>query len=115
MGRKKKLTTHEATGDKKPIQSIYQLIGMNDYPYKTLDEDVYSEHLQAMDIVELQDHAIDVGITPTDDRERLTDRLVKKFLIEAGSQKAAAVGVSDNTLSENKSSAALKKILNHGR
>ena len=91
MGRPRKLSKHEATGELKPITSIYELMGMAAHPYSTLDLKEYQEKLKDMNLADLQDHAIQLNIVPVDDRERLQDKLITAFLTTVGTYEAAQV------------------------
>lgn len=47
--------------------------------YKTLNEDIYTQQLKDMAFSDLQRHATENGIIPTDDRARLINKLVAEF------------------------------------
>lgn len=98
MGRPRKNSKHEATGDLKPITSIYELMGMVAHPYSTLDKDDYEKTLDSMNLADLQDHAIQLNIVPVDDRERLTDKLITAFLTVVGVYEAAQVKNNGDTV-----------------
>lgn len=89
MGRPKKLSKHEATGELKAITSIYELVGIASHPYDTTDSKEYEKALLSMNLADLQDHAIQLNIVPVDDRDRLQDKLVSAFLTAMGTYKAA--------------------------
>ena len=111
MGRPRKITKHEATGEQKPVVSLYQLMGMATHPYKTLDAKEYEGSLDEMNLADLQEHAIEMNIVPVDDRERLTDRLVREFLTTVGNLRAA----EDKQSEPAKGPKATLDILSRGR
>lgn len=113
MGRPKKLSKHEATGELKPVTSIYELVGIASYPYKTTDEKEYEKSLLEMNLADLQDHAIQLNIVPVDDRDRLQDKLVVAFLTTVGTFKAAHIKDNGNIVEGNSKSAL--DILSRGR
>lgn len=113
MGRPKKLSKHEATGELKPITSIYELMGMAAHPYSTLDEKEYSKKLEDMNLADLQDHAIQLNIVPVDDRERLQDKLITAFLTVVGTYKASQVKDNGDKIEGDKKAAL--DILSRGR
>lgn len=112
MGRRK-ITKYETTGEQKPIVSIYELIGGAAHPYETLDEKEYEKKLNDMNLVDLQEHAIQLNIVPVDDRERLTDKLVREFMTTVSSYKASQAKDNGNKV-EGDSKKALD-ILSRGR
>lgn len=113
MGRPKKLSKHEATGELKAITSIYELVGISTYPYKTTDSKEYEKSLLDMNLADLQDHAIQLNIVPVDDRDRLQDKLVSAFLTTVGTYKAAQIKDNGDKV-EGDRKAALD-ILSRGR
>jgi hypothetical protein len=90
-----KLTKHEITGDRKPVTSLYDLVGLSSNPYGARDLTEYRANLTKMNFSDLQDHAIEVGEVPTDDRERLTDKLERRFIQTTGQLEAAVVNSVD--------------------
>ena len=47
--------------------------------YRTMDENVYREELDALNKSDLQSHASKKGLIPVDDRRLLTGRLITEF------------------------------------
>jgi hypothetical protein len=113
MGRPRKLSKHEATGELKPITSIYELMGKAAHPYSTLDVKEYEDKLQDMNLADLQDHAIQLNIVPVDDRERLQDKLITAFLTTVGIYEAAQVKDNGDAIEGDKKAAL--DILSRGR
>lgn len=113
MGRPRKNSKHEATGELKPLTSIYELMGMAAHPYSTLDRGEYQKTLDNMNLADLQDHAIQLNIVPVDDRDRLTDKLVTAFVTTVGIYEAAQVKDNGSKI-EGDSKAALD-ILSRAR
>lgn len=111
MGRKK-LTKHETTGELQPVKSLYELVGIASHSYGTTKVDEYENSLRAMNMADLQDHAIVHGFPAKDDRERLIDTLIKKFLTEMGQLQAASLNKQEP---EKRVSKDLKAILNRGK
>jgi hypothetical protein len=93
MGRPKKSAAqppHQAHGAETAPKSVYDIIGYKAHSYKTLDVEVYKEQIRAMNFADLQEHALDNEIVPIDDREALTERLVKEFMKKTSPYAAAA-------------------------
>lgn len=96
-------------------RTLDQLLGETGVgKYRTLDEEAYSAELKELNKSDLQAHAIKIGLVPIDDRERLTQRLVREF------RKHATLFTSPpkNTgqgMTQKKISPELKKILDEGR
>ena len=79
--------------------------------YGTLDENVYQERLDDMNMSDMQSHASRVGIIPIDNRSMLKDRLIKEFRKHTSAYKKP---VDNNEPSEDVP-ANIKKILSEGR
>jgi hypothetical protein len=79
--------------------------------YKTLDENEYSRQLVDYNKSDLQAHAISMGLVPVDDRERLTQRLIKEFRKHINNYR------TPDTLSSKQGSVSddVKRILDEGR
>lgn len=79
---KKKLNEKEQANGALEGKSVYDIIGKKTFPYeeKTLDE--YRKKLDAMNLSDLQNHAVLVaGIIPNvDKRDRLIDKLEREYL-----------------------------------
>lgn len=116
MARPKKTAVqppHQAHGASNAPKSVYDIIGYKAHSYKTMDLNVYKQQLQAMNFADLQEHALDNEIVPIDDRDALTERLVKEFLKKT-SQYAAAGAQKTAQMSDADRKAALD-ILSRGR
>lgn len=60
-------------------RSVYEICGNRYSKYKTADLNVYRKTIAAMNLLELQDHAYEVGVTANQDRRVLVDRLEQEF------------------------------------
>lgn len=83
MGRKKKITemsqTHGKVESPRPtfLDQIWGETGLS--KYKTLDEQEYLVFVKGLTKVDLHSHSMKLGILPIDDRESLTQKLLKEF------------------------------------
>ncbi len=84
MSRTKKLPTKIATGNvaiQTPEDSVYALLGFNQFPYEQKTQPEYEAYLREMNLSDLQRHAIKNGIVPNAiARSILVDRCVREFL-----------------------------------
>ncbi len=113
---KKKLNdleqTHGKTEKFEPttLAQIWGEDGMN--KYKTLELSEYELQIRGMNKSDLQAHAANLGIVPSDDRERLTKKLVQAFLKHSSQfRKPLQQTVPDGK----KPSDEVLKILSEGR
>ncbi len=84
------------------------------YRQKTLAD--YSKTIHAMNLIELQDHAFQVGSLPGPDRTTLISRLEDKFIRENGRFALGAEPVNDpSTGSSDEVRAEAARILSRGR
>ncbi len=72
-------TAQVADGALAAPQSVYEICGNKYSRYRTTDIGIYSQSLAAMNLIELQDHAYDVAVTPARDRETTIARLEQEF------------------------------------
>jgi hypothetical protein len=82
MGRKKIETISQVHGKVEKIKptSLEQMLGYTGLSkYKTLDETTYLSQIEGMNLADLQAHAVTVSLVPVDDRQLLTQRLLKEF------------------------------------
>jgi hypothetical protein len=83
MPRKKKLDELTQAHGKQEVfepQTLDQIWGDTGLSkYKTFDEQVYASGLAEMNRADLQAHAVTVGLIPIDNRDILTQRLVREF------------------------------------
>ena len=106
-----------ATGEIKDFSSVYEILGRRTNPYKVNTFEEYKAKIGRMNLIDLQEHAYELGEAPIASRERLIDRLERKYL-EAEGKKKTAIGLAhDNTnkpasndLNEN-----VAKILKRGK
>ncbi len=87
----KKKFKHTADGRKQEPLSIYDVLGMKATPYGTTDEPEYRKKINSMNLSDLQSHAMELGLKPSNDRRFLEERLVKQFKVSRSSYKAASV------------------------
>ena len=102
----------ESDKEKKP-KTLGDLAG---YPkssvYKTSDIDEYSSMLEKMSLSDMQNHAINVGLAPSSERNHLQKTLIREFRSKVS---ASFGGTSqDQPIDPNKKEAALK-IMSRGR
>lgn len=69
-----------------PARSIYEIMGITSKEYRTHDYATYQEDLKSMTLHALHEHAYEVGVAATEDRNHLIDALERKFLQEHGRQ-----------------------------
>ena len=81
--------------------------------YGTLDETEYSSQIRAMNKSDLHSHAIKLGILPVENRDLLTNRLVREFKKHILSFKKPKSSIADKK--PNKVSNSVKSILAQGR
>ena len=78
--------------------------------YGTMDESTYAEEISSMSKSDLQAHASTVGIIPVDNREMLSQRLLREFRKHVASYNTPIEKKRGVTLS-----GAAKAILSEGR
>ena len=78
--------------------------------YGTMDEKAYAEEISSMSKSDLQAHASTVGIIPVDNREMLSQRLLREFRKHVASYNTPMEKKRSVTLS-----GAAKAILSEGR
>lgn len=75
--------THGALPDSENAasKSIYHILNKHRAsPYNTDSIEEYTGNLKKMTLVQLQDHAMELGtVIPTDDRNKMIDKLIKEF------------------------------------
>ena len=100
----------EESKDKKPttLDQLWGDTGMS--RYKTLDASQYEGYLKNLNKSDLQRHAAEMGIVPVDNREMLSNRLLKEFKRYVASYKIPTTQQSNHELS-----AEAKRILAEGR
>ena len=119
--RKKKSTTskaselsqtHAKVEGRRPttLDQIWGDTGM--HKYKTLDEQEYKQQLKEMHKVDLQAHAVEIGLIPIDNPEQLKRRLLVEFKKYATAYKIPEI-TSNNDKAE--LSREVQNILNEGK
>ena len=76
-----------------------------------MDEEGYRDSLKEMNKSDLQTHATKVGVVPIDNREMLTNRLIREFKRFTSNYSVPAKAA----IKEKKISKEAKKILSEGR
>lgn len=79
--------------------------------YETLNETEYESYLNNLNKTDLQAHAINIGLIPVDNRQILTQRLMREFKKFVASYQTPSEVVSK----KNKLSPEVTKILAEGR
>jgi len=119
MARKKRLdlaTAKVADGQLMAGASVYSLVGITDSRYKHKSLASYSKMLNGMDLIELQDHAYEVGTLAGSDRHSLIERLERKFIEESRKFGATAAQPEDPSLDATEDlREQAKKIVSRGR
>ena len=84
MPRKKLIDKQLSTGAiplQTPEDSVYAMMGYNQFPYKEKTVEEYRASLTDMNLADLQRHAVKHGVVPnTLKRHILTNRLEEEFL-----------------------------------
>lgn len=96
-----------------PARSVYELLGIpaSSYKHRTLAE--YSKMVNSLNLIELYDHAFEIGVSGNPDRNTLIRRLEDHFIQE--NAKLSRVGDPvDNSIDENLRQQA-EKITARGR
>lgn len=94
MARKSKInlaTAKVADGALKAPKSVYEICGIGTTSYKHRSVAEYSKMLNSLNLIELQDHAFQVGVLAGPDRNTLIGRLEDKFSLE-NSRFSPAIG-----------------------
>jgi len=73
-----------ADGALKANQSVYAICGIAEHSYGSVSRAQYTQSLQDMNLIDLQEEAYTHGVVPIDNRELLIDRLERKFIQEVG-------------------------------
>jgi hypothetical protein len=114
MSKKKKLSEiSQAHGKIESVQPTYldQIWGdIGTSKYKTLDESEYLKFINDLPKSDLMSHAASIGIMPIDNRDSLTQRLIKEFRKHTS---AYTVPITKKTVPNLSSEAS--KILKEGK
>lgn len=114
MSRKRKienLTQIDAKEEKgKPttLDQIWGDTGLTKYGTKDIKE--YKEYLRTLNRTDIQAHAMQVGILPTDNHEILLARLEREFLRHVGSYNVPTEKTKSKKVSKD-----VQRILSEGR
>lgn len=75
-------------------RSAYEIVGFKQHDYKTSDPELYKSQLKRMNLADLQEAALANGFLPSDNRDRLIDRLMGKFREDTSGSKLMAEKVN---------------------
>lgn len=117
--KKTKLTDKKLSTGAIPLQtpddSVYAMMGYNQFPYKEKTIEEYRSSLDAMNLADLQRHAVQHSIVPnTLTRSILVDRLEREYL----KKRYAYVDVKDVSPTEavsKKKELEIQDLLSRGR
>lgn len=101
-----------ATGALAAPKSIYEIMGLTSKLYNTNDYETYQKDIAAMSLHTLHEHAYEVGIAASGDRNLLIDALERRFIKENGRQ-GRAKEVAKKTQAEEMREQALRALA-HG-
>lgn len=71
-------------------------------PYKITDSEEYSKYLNSLNLIDLQSHAIKIGVKPNVDRARLIYRLKEEHRKGLSSYLGVVASQPDNTSKESR-------------
>ena len=101
-----------ATGALAAPKSIYEIMGLTSKLYTTSDYETYQKDIAAMSLHVLHEHAYEVGVAASGDRNLLVDALERRFIKEHGRQ-GRAKEVENRTPAQEMRALALR-ALSHG-
>lgn len=115
MARKPKIDLSKAqtTDGALPARSIYEAVGIPTTSYRHASLASYSKMINALDLIELQDHAYEQGVLAGPDRHTLIDRLERKY-IQEHAKFAPTFEQPENEVNEDSREEA-ERILGRGR
>lgn len=93
-------TAQVADGALKAPRSVYEIVGVKNVSYRERTYASYQSQLRKMDLVELHDHAYEVGSVPSPSKEITIDRLERKYLQENPAERAALIEARDKAALE---------------
>jgi hypothetical protein len=99
----------EEKGKPTTLDQIWGDTGLN--KYNTMNFDEYKTRINSMNRTDIQNHAVQIGILPTDNHQILIARLEREFLRHIGTYSAPTDSKQKNT----KISKEVQKILAEGR
>lgn len=107
-------TAKIADGQSRSVQSVYEMVGLSNTNYKHKSLADYSKMINGLNLIELQDHAFNIGSLPGPDRTTLINRLERKFATE-NARFSAGVEQPDNSSGDPDVRSQAEKILSQGR
>ncbi len=125
----KKKTTKKLTASKKKLNELNQTHGKEEkntqpttldqiwgdtgmWKYKTMDVDEYTDYLKNLDKSDLQAHATQMGLIPVDNRNTLSQRLIREFKKHVS---AYTTPTHKDPTADGKVSEEVRKILREGK
>ncbi len=84
-------TSQVADGALKPLRSVYEIMGVKNVSYREKTYASYQDQLRRMNVIELQDHAYEIGVLAGSTKDSMIDRLERKFLQENPEQRDAHI------------------------
>jgi hypothetical protein len=72
------------------LREINKILGVRDETSKFENEDAYKQYLKEMDKADLQIHAVDSGVFPTENRTILIERLLRDFAEKSAKFRSAS-------------------------
>lgn len=105
----KQIDAKEETGRPTTLDQIWGDTGLQKYGTNNFDE--YQAYIKSLNRSDIQNHAIKVGILPTDNHEILIARLEREFQRHVAAYQAPIEKKKDNK----KISKDVQKILSEGR
>lgn len=118
MARKAKInlaTAKVADGEVRGNTSIYAMCGIATTSYKHTTLAAYSKMINSLNLIELHDHAFQVGTLAGPDRNTLINRLEEKFLRE-NSKFSPAIGQPiEAPKGSSEARAEAERIISRGR
>lgn len=96
-----------------PATSVYEIVGLGTTSYKHKTLASYTKMVNGLNMMELHDHAYELGVPTHPDRHTLIDRLERHF-IQENAKFTRATEQPDNSIDESSREAA-EKIISRGR
>lgn len=108
-------TAETADGALPSLRSAYELVGIKDFQYKAKTFSEYQGQLRAMDLIELQDHAYDYAVVPSQSAEVMIARLEEKYLRENPEQRLKVAAERQAQMESESEKEQVDRILSRGR
>ena len=109
----KKTKKQEVHGEVTSPRSIYEIAGLKTHVFRHKTKEEYEAWLDSTPLTDLQNHAIEAGLVPVDNRELMRERLLREFCRETG--KEMALASKPPAPPSKKSKEKLENLLKRGR